>query len=153
MKVLDFILYIIYTASKIEGNSRWVSNRGKTQEESARSYFRFALVSLGTIVIGTAIFSIEPYRKFLFHIMPKVAVMGIGYAQSIITAYVLYRAITKRYTDDKIKEIGLRFQGVLHKRSATLLYIVIFIVHLAVILFLVFPMLGLFADVKLRWNF
>ncbi len=147
MKVFDFLMYMMYTASR---RKRYTY---KTQEEYARQYFCFLFASLGALLITTMLFKIEPYRLFLYRIMPWLGVLLFGMAQVLVTGYIIYSRIAKYYTDERIRSVDAAYTGALSRGAAIALYAVLYVLNTLSFIYLlfdfIFTLLGKKAHVNL----
>ena len=108
----------------------------RTQEEYARHYFCYMFASPGALLITTVFFKIEPYRVFLYRIMPWFCVLLFGMAQVLVIGYIIYSRIAKYYTDDRIRSVDAAFTGTLSRGVAISLYVVIALLHIFAFLYL-----------------
>jgi len=142
MKVVDIIIYVLYTASA--GKDGRVGKGSR--EEKARDYLGFVIASLVALLLTIGLFKIGIYKKSLQRMLPPLYVILLGLAQAVITWFIAYFSVKRYYTDEKIQQIDAAYAGTVSKSMAVVLYVILFIVHTCSFLYLIFKLLFLLAS-------
>ncbi len=149
MKVFDILIYVFYAAAE---SKKWDELRNITVLKQARGYCCFMTASVVAFLATNSVYSVPQYRKFYVNALSAKYAAIAGIVHVMAMGLTVFYLLKKYYTSERLDAIRARYNGKVKKGTAIALYFLIFIIHIAFLMYLSVPMIALFVDKKLAWN-
>ncbi len=132
MRFFDFVVYIIYTASKITSNSIWLrGSPNSTQGENTRGFFALIMSTFLSLIFACVLVRYKLLDKMANNFFPNTDLKIVYFLFPVFIWVSLFILFVLRYNNSKIKEINERYLDKLSLFQARAIYVLIFLLFAA----------------------